>query len=262
MKEATNKDISALLDFLRNDVGNALYLYMDIGKYGLDNPNIRVWFEEKGTGINCVVMKYFSSFQLYAASSPACIRDIQALIKAYQPEMVSGPAFLIRSIQKELHGEFTYGTVFQIREYREFEPVCPIEQATVSDTSEIAALICTAPSFGKHYQAEALAGQLAERISTGMGRSFIIRKDGKMIAHISTFAEYGQLAITSGLVVHPTHQGTASYGTILESYLFNLLLREGKQVYTQVLHPNRVRALRCLGGTIIGQYGKIQHLQL
>lgn len=259
MKEATNKDISALLEFLRNDVGNALYLYMDIGKYGLDNPNIRVWFEEKGTGINCVVMKYFSSFQLYA-SSPACIRDIQALIKAYQPEMVSGPAFLIRSIQKELHGEFTYGTVFQIREYREFEPVCPIEQATVSDTSEIAALICTAPSFGKHYQAEALAGQLAERISTGMGRSFIIRKDGKIIAHFSTFAEYGQLAMTSGLVVHPAYQGITSYGTILESYLFCLLIKEGKQVYTHIQHPSRIRMLQRLGGTVIGEYGTIQHL--
>lgn len=259
MRAATQHDLKSLLDYLWEDVGNALYLYMDIGQYGLMNPSIRIWLEEKNGVIACVIMKYYSSFQLYARGNVTCIQEIRSLIHTFLPEMISGPDFLIRMLQPEINGVYHYGTIFQIQNYREFENLYPIEQAQESDSREIAELMCMAPIFGNHYQIENLTIQLKDRIASGAGRSYIIRINRKIIAHCSTFAEYKSLAMTSGLVVHPDYQGISSYGTILESHLFCQLLKEGKQVYTQVQDKRRRQLLQSLGGTIIGGYGTIEH---
>lgn len=67
--------------------------------------------------------------------------------------------------------------------YRKIDSGHPIEKAKEADAREIAELICGDPEIGGHYEAENLAAQLADRIRTGTGRSYIIRESGNIAAH-------------------------------------------------------------------------------
>ena len=110
--------------------------------------------------------------------------------------------------------------------------------------------------FGANYEVHDLARQLTERAETGMGRNYIIRKDGKIIAHIATFAETENIAVTSGLIVHPDYRNYP-YGAMMESYLVNRLLEEGIKAFTFVNSTKRIKYLNALGMKMCGEYEKL-----
>ena len=67
MREARAADLPRILAYLRPHVEECLYMYIDIAKYGLDNPAMRVWLEEGENGLRLVVMKYHTGISLYTA---------------------------------------------------------------------------------------------------------------------------------------------------------------------------------------------------
>ena len=258
MRLAKQKDVGRVLEYLENDLGNCVYLYMDIRKYGLDSSYIRVWINEEEQ-LSTVVMRYFDSLQIYADKRNVDMNGIQELVLKENVQMISGEKSLIdrlRSCKKvEENYEAKEGYVFQLENYRVF-PYEGIENGLPEDCQEIADLMCLDEGFAGNYDPKNLALQLQERMQTGMGRSYIIRKDGKIIAHIATFAEDMGIAVTSGLVVHPEYRDYP-YGTIMESYLVNNLKKEKFKVFTVVNERKRVKMLRAMGSKECGQYEKL-----
>lgn len=45
-KKAQQKDVSRLLEYLEQDLKNCLYSYIDLKKFGIENPNLTVYFDE------------------------------------------------------------------------------------------------------------------------------------------------------------------------------------------------------------------------
>ena len=118
--------------------------------------------------------------------------------------------------------------------------LCPDGEA---DVPEIAALLASDPALGGQYTPEGLAEQLLERMRTGMGRSFVIRRDGRIAAHVATYAECPEFMVTSGLVVHPDYRDTPCFFW-LDQWVARLAEAEGKAQYGMVLEPRLLRAFR------------------
>jgi N-acetylglutamate synthase-like GNAT family acetyltransferase len=258
MRLAREEELNDILDFLEPDLGNCVYLYMDIKKYGLNNKNMKVWVNNAPC-LSSVVMRYYDSMQLYSSKEVEDSNEILECICCENVKMISAPKSLIELLKEDKRIREQYnskdGYTFWFGNYRKF-PYEEIETADVGDLKEIAELICMDEEFSGNYQSEVLERQLRERLLTGMGRNYKIQKDGKIIAHIATFAEEAQIAVTSGLIVHPQYRNFP-YGTMLESYIVNVLQEEGFRVFTFINDKKRVKLQKALGHKECGQYEKL-----
>ena len=260
MKEARESDIAEVLKYLIENIADCIYMYIDIKKYGLENPNMKVWIERdrKTNQLLSVVMKYYNNIQLYAQGNTWNQECLIQLLRKEKASMISGKEEMIQALALPLETQYnnTFGMVYQIEAYREFDEVENIIYAKIEDMPEIASLIYSDDLFHENYQEKVLEEQLTERFLTGMGRNIIIRQDGKIVAHIATYAEFENIAITSGLIVHTDYR-KSGLGFLIESFLINELLREEKLVYTFVLEPKRVALLNAIGAKPVSRYGKL-----
>lgn len=232
-------------------------MYIDIAKYGLENPNMKVWLDSGDNGITFVMMKYYSGISIQAADDAFDPEEIARIVKEEGATVIRGKKSIVEKIEP-LCNDFKaeYGYVFKFTNFRVDNFDGEIETASPEDTLEIANLIRKDPEIGSYFDAEGLAKQLAERMETGMGRSYIIRENGKIIAHIASYAEYDKLATTGGLVVDPECQNGV-YGSVMEGHLVKTLLEENFKVYTFVTKRLRKKFLEAMGNQCLGEYGKL-----
>lgn len=257
MKKCTQQDIPEVLDILRKDIPNCFYLYVDISKYGLKNPNLSIWIGRINNNINSIVMKYFNSMQVYTLANTD-IQEIAELIQNEGVPIITGTDSTCEALALCLHEnyELSYGWIFEIDKFRYLPSPEYIDYAKESELQECASLICMDKVIGGHYSPESLTKQLIERRREGMGRNYVIRKEGRIIAHIATYAEYENLAVSSGLIVHPDWR-TAPYGAWLESYLFNTLLKENKRIFSFLRSEKRVKYYKAFGVSKGWRTGKL-----
>lgn len=253
---ATQQDLNDIMAYFRRDIPNCIYMYIDIGKYGLDHPHMRVWLDRDENGLTLVVMRYYNSIQLYSLSENWDVESVAALINETQVSVVNGRVAMLERVLPLCPGyALKQGEVYQFTDHIHKASDVVVEHASSADYDEIARLVCADKTFA-HYTPASLAAQLREREESGMGRSVVIRRDGKIIAHIAVFADFGGIAVPSALIVHPDYRDYP-YGSIIESALLMELLGEGKQVYTFVTENGRKALLRALGCPRVADYGKM-----
>lgn len=258
MRKATENEIPAILVYLKRQVQDCLYMYIDIAKYGLENPNMEVWLDSDKSGVKLVVMKYHTSISVYTDREKWNVEEVAKLIREKQVNSVTARKDIIEKLYELCSDRYSvsYGSVHRFTKYRDFGLEEQIESATPEDTLEIAKLITLDEEIGSYYEVQNLADQLTERMNTGMGRSYVIREDGKIIAHIASYAEFDSLATTAGLIVDPAYRNGV-YGSALEGYLVKTLLDENFEIYTFVTERLRKRLLSALGNKCVGEYGKM-----
>ena len=256
MRKIVKEELPVVMDYLRRDIPNCIYMYVDIGTYGLDNPNLELWIDGEPGDIRLVFMQYYNSLQLFSAEDDFDVGSAAAFISERRYPVINGRIATLRLLETALPEYVVHdGLVFRCDNYMHKEIPFLIEEAREDEFQEIAELICGEPTFA-HYEVNSLREQLLERLHTGMGRNRVVHVDGRIIGHIATFAEYETIAVTSGLVVN--HNYTAyAYGSIMESELFRELLEEGKTVYTFITERKRAAFLRALGCKQVADYGKM-----
>ena len=66
IRKAVESDIDRIIAFLKEHLDQCVYLYIDISKYRLTNPNMMVWLDDDETDeIKAVVMKYHTSITFF-----------------------------------------------------------------------------------------------------------------------------------------------------------------------------------------------------
>lgn len=256
MKRAGTDDREKILQYLKPNLADCLYLYIDITNYGIVSEHIQVWFEEEQDGIGWVVMKYHDSFQIYHHKQFPDIDSVRVLLQNYPVTMVSGRKELIEALAAQCKDyEAAYGEVFLMDKYRKMQGETGILRAAEEDAGEIAGLICSDEEIGGHYTVEDLTMQLTERIATGSGRSYIIRNEGEVAAHSATYAEADGVAVVGGTIIHPKYRNT-NYYICLSNYILQELAAEGKTAYTFAVSEKMIRYHQMLHSKC-GEYGKL-----
>lgn len=259
MHKAKVADIDRILDYLRKDVGKCLYIYIDISIYGLDKDFLDVWFDEDEKGISFVIMRYHDAFQLYTDREEWDIDAVLSLAEEYDIQALHGKKDIIDTLGTRIGDDYSvhYGVVLKGGKPRShgLGDEDRVEQARPEDADEIAALMCTDTFWSSVYDEKVLAAQLRERMETGMGRSFVIRDNGKIVVHDATFAETKDVVVVSGMMVHKDYRNTMLGGT-MEYYMSKRMADEGKQVYFMIVEVKRAHLFEKLGNTIVTEYGK------
>lgn len=259
LKRLHSDKVEDVLAYLKQDILNCLYMYIDIAKYGIENENIDVWYNEDENGdLRTILMKYYNSISVYSNSDEYDVGQIVQKIQQLGVATINAKRTLIEAIEPKLSYQYNaeYGYVFRFDSAKMAGCADEIETAKISDMHEIAELICADDDFGAMYNVENLARQLSERMEANFGRSYIIRKEGRIIAHIASYCEFDHISTTSGLVVAKDCQNGV-YGFALENYLVNRLWEDGFSVYTFVTKKLRRKLLERTGNTLVGEYGKL-----
>lgn len=247
----------SLLPHLEEDIENCLYIYMDLVNGKKENADMDVWVQEKERRPELVLLRYHESFQIYSRSETAHTAAAVQIMERYQPKMISGPEAVIRSLAEQTSGVYRveYGSVYEVCSERRLPGFLDVQRAVETDAAEIAHLIGMDQKLGGHYDEQNLAQQLRNRIRSGTGRSYIIRGDGRIVAHTAAYAETKKYAVISGTIVHPDYRDKGYY-PIISSYIARALKQEGKRSYTFSITPQMMRYHDKIDRKC-GRYGKL-----
>ena len=258
MIRATDADKADVLKKLRINIMDNVYLYIDILMYGFNHEFSRVWIQRDQGDVKYIVLKYYDSFQLYAAEDAFDYSEIAALIMEYKPAMISGRADLIRSISSmanEFYGS-TYGVVLSQPHTGLKYADCFPEKTKEEDMEEVAHLVCSDQGIGGHYKPLELMEQFIRRQNDKTGRNYIIRRDGGIVAHYATYAEASDIAVMSGMIVAPAYRGHG-YARLLHCFLADLLISENKTAVLFCHEQDVLKMYLKLGAVVRGEYGKL-----
>lgn len=258
MIKLTQERVKDVLAYMEDDLPNCLYLYGDIVRYGINDPNMTVWFSEKDGKINAVVMKYFSGSHVYSKHLDYDLDEVVTKLREINPDRVSSQREIIEQLSQILASEYDaeYGFVFHVTSYREFKSTVVIERAQPEQAPAIADLLLTNEAYSKTYERSKLIKELADRMTNGIGRSYIIREGDRVIAHDGVALETDKYMVEGLALVHDDYRKTL-YGSMLESYMINDLGKEGKELYCMIAEGRRANGFERLGNRVVASYGKL-----
>lgn len=228
-KIACENDVPKLLSYFEQDLKNCLYSYIDLKKFGIANPNLTVYFDE-AESICCTALKYYEGLQLFDADGKMDAESTAELIRSLNSHIVSSTVDVIEKLYPLLkeHYEMEQGYVTEMLSMPECEISKEVRPAELSEYDEIARLICSDEGVGGHYVPEELQEQLLTRLDEGMGRNYILKRDGEIIHHAATYAELDNLAVISGVITREDWRGKG-VGTLAVRKLCDDLIKEGKK---------------------------------
>ena len=264
LSKADKEDEKLMLEYLWDDIANGLYLYIYILNYGIASGKLQVYLSgrnyEEGPA---VVMKYYNSFQIYKHNgelNETELEDVSRLIQQDKVKMISGQKTVIQQLEAIEGYKATYGVVYLMDRFRRITDDSLVKRAVEEDAKDIAMLICEDADIGGHYDIEGLEEQLKDRMRSNTGRSYIIRNDGKILAHTATYAETGSLAVVGGTIIAEEYRNSGYY-MILSNYITGVLNGEGKSVYTFSISDKMIKFHEKMH-TRCGEYGKLEALPL
>ncbi len=250
IKIATKEELNEILDYLEKGLQLCLYAFIDIKKYGLDNPNLTVFTErDRNNELQCVIMKYFKGLQIYTHNKNYNAKELANFLKTLDFNMINGADYLINALQKELNGVAEKGYVLELTDLSFIEDknvTCNIKTAPDELYDEIAELICSDEELGGHYEVKALAKQLQDRKNEQFGRNLVLCVDGKIACHGATYAEIPEAAVVSGIITDISFRGKG-YAYQVVGKLCKDLLLEGKRVFLFYYNDTAGRLYKKLG---------------
>ena len=228
-RKAEKKDVEKLLKYFEQDLKNCLYSYIDLKKFGIENPNLTVYFDES-EGIRCSALKYYEGLQLFDADGKIDAEETAKLIKGLNSHIVSSTVDVIEKLYPLLRDryEMEQGYVTEMLSMAECEISEEIRPAKLEEYDEIARLVCSDEGVGGHYEPEELKELLLTRLSEGMGRNYVLEHQGEIIHHAATYAELDNLAVISGVITREDWRGKG-VGTLAVRKLCHDLMKEGKK---------------------------------
>ncbi len=228
-KLAQKEDVSRILTYLEQDLKNCLYSYIDLKKFGIENPNLTVYFDESDN-ICCTALKYYEGLQLFDADGKMNAEKTAELIRGLNSHIVSSTIDVIEKLYPLLKDayEMEQGYVTEMLSMPECEISEEVRPAEIEEYDEIAELICSDEGVGGHYEQDELKEQLLTRLGEGMGRNYVLKRDGEIIHHAATYAELDNLAVISGVITREDWRGKG-VGTLAVRKLCYDLLKEGKK---------------------------------
>jgi len=248
-----NSHIPAVVDYLGADRVMCFYLYMDMLQYGAENENMDLWLCEDGGAIRAVFYRYHDALHMFSRGDwPK--REIEDFLRSERRKVVTmteadaeALGHLFEGCEVENSYVITAPKLMTGREDLDIRPAGREDAAAITEL-----MMCDA-TYNTVYTYEELYEQTLERLESGFGRLFVIRKGEKVIATNCTAAETEDLAVISGLVTDPNERGQG-LGRAITAYTWNLVKNEGKMGLAHLAcdNENTIRLHRAMGYDFLG----------
>ena len=258
MIEATNDDKSKILSFLKEDISKCLYIYADLSTMAIDGSRITVWFSEEEGKLKNVVMKYYSSFQLYGRFSEEDYSWIAVAANNYNVGRIHGDKKAINELIRYVDCSYRdfYGEIFRFEKCKVADYEGIVKEATPEDAKEIAELVMLDEMLSHGYSVGELEEQFYDRIRHRTGRSFVIRDNDAIVGHICYMVETDIFCISGFIIVDPSCRNLL-YPYLLQYAAYNIAKNEGRDHYFFVDQDRRSKMFQAMGNPISSYYGKL-----
>jgi predicted GNAT family acetyltransferase len=261
------KDVDRALNLIEaEDISKALYLYLDLSRYRLNNPEIIFYAKKDGEEIVAVAMKYYTGLQLFSIrQTPDVIEFVNEIIEAHDDILqIIGQQDLVRALDVD-ETKYRYNKNYVVeRKSYEWKPLPPnfkIEKAVPENADELADFYLSDEYYAHGYTKNDLSTQLRERMEEGFGRiNFIRNENGRIIYAGGTGAETDRLAITGLALVDKEYRKYWLSPSALK-VLVDELLAEGKRVFAFFVGdsgPRRIDGKTVILKQIMGKYERIK----
>lgn len=231
--KCNDKDKNKILQYIGEDYGKCLYMYIDLIKYGLENRNFHIWIQYESNEICCLISQYYNGIQIYSKNYDFNEREIGEFIINKDPEMITGMKESIDKIKKFFSNySEEVGVLGELSELT-YPPNLNAYSASFEEMDEIAKVISQDEALGKPYGYEMLYNQFCERKKDKFGRNFILRDftTNEIVCHAATYAELPNLAVISGVLTTPPYRGKGFSKGVL-SAICKELQSENKRVFS------------------------------
>lgn len=258
--EGNTNNIETILDYIGEDYGKCLYIFIDLKKYGLDDENFNVWIQYDNNEICAVISEYYGGIQIYSKSEDLIIDEIVEFIKQKDTKVLFSIKPIIDKIKEYLPDyEQENGIVGELKKLT-FEPN-DAYSAPIEELEEIVKIVSEDEGIGKPYGFDSLYSQYYERKTTNFGRNFILRDEttNDIICHAGTYAELPELAVLGGVITSIKYRGKGfSKGTV--AAICNQLKSENKRVFSYYYIPSATKMHHSVGFENIEEWSKLSKI--
>ena len=254
-----DRDKQEILEYIQKDYGKCLYVYIDLIKYSLDgNDTFFAWKQTDRNGkITLLITEYYKGIQLYSRDGDFDAAEIAQFLKEKDPTIILGMHQTIQKIHPFLpERKQEIGTVGQIRTLK-IEKNEKAYEAPIEEFKEIAEFIAQDENIGKPYGFDSIYTQYTQRKKEHFGRNYLLRdENNEIIAHAATYAELDNLAVVGGVRTSEKYRGKGYSKPVLAA-LVDVLLKEGKDVFSFYYIPSAKKMHEGTGFTTIGSWAKL-----
>lgn len=250
---------STVVDYIGEEYYKCLYLYIDIRQYGCSSEYTRTWIQENNEEITAVMLSYHSAMHVYSKELNLDVKELSEFILERNPSIICASAELIKLLEPMLCPNGFVSEFGHIGKFVHCMPTqvdCDIRLAENGDIYEIAKLLYEDDDIGSSYNLDDLIKQMEERISDGFVRSYVVKDNTHVVAHLGTGAEIKNLCTISYVITAPDYRGRG-LSTSLFAYACKQLKLEGREIYS-VYYPENSRRLHHKMGFIdCCEFGKL-----
>lgn len=249
---------NSVFEYIGNNYGKCLYLYLDLKKYTIKSDKISAYIQTDGIQVRAVLLVYYSCLHLYSEKDDFDAVEICKFLSGKNITTVycTESSALKLSVYMDNDISLSVGWVSQIKNMIPFSNKIEITSAKEKDFSQIAHMIYEDDDIGRNYKYEDLIKQLSERVLHGFSRNYVIKDGETVIAHACTNAETENIAVVGELMVKNEYR-RHGYGSMIWSYLCDKLLTENKEVYSFYYSSESRRLHHKIGFIEICNWAKI-----
>lgn len=252
-----NSYIPAVAEFMGQGRIICFYLYMDMIQFGTENPDMDLWISQENGLIKAAFYRYHDTIHMFSRGDfPR--EEVRQFLKEHPCKVVTMPKPDADVLSDLFEGyECELSNVITARKHMEGRTDLDIRPAGEEDAEAIAALMMKDGIYNTVYTQEVLQAQILERLRSGFGRLFVIRRGDRVIATNATSAELEDMAVISGLVTDPEERGQG-LGQAITAHTWNLVRQEGKMglAYIACDNVNSMKLHEKMGYDILGVHAR------
>jgi uncharacterized protein len=260
IRKLTEKDRESVMAFVGKEPALNLFLIGDIENFGFDNEFQEIWgeFDAADGRLKAVLLRYYGSFLPYAVGGFDVTGFADIVMRSERREMVSGPTHVAEmfrgalKFRKEKHMFFAeLAATRRLDAGMAYYGESEIKHAAVDDVEAVCELMDQIEEF--QTGADSRRDVLRRTLASGTGRTYMVKRDGKVIASASTSAENSMSAMVVGVATHPEHRGQG-LATRLVTKLCADVLAEGRSLCLFYDNPSAGAIYKRIGFEDIGKW--------
>ena len=255
----SDSDLNNIFNYIGEDYGKCLYIFIDLKKYALLDENFKVWIQYNNQNEICaLISEYHKGIQIYSKKYDLLAEEISVFLKKLNPNVIFAmekTINLIKCFLPEYHEEV--GNVAKLNEIK-----LPFNKnaysASLEEMPEIVNLVVSDEDIGQPYGYDSLFTQYYGRKKDNFGRNFIIRDkiSGDIVAHAATYAEIPELAVIGGVITAVPYRGKGLSKSVVTALCYNLK-SECKEVFSFYYVPISENLHNSVGFEVIGKWAKL-----
>jgi len=255
---ANVKNKEKIDSYISNEYSKCLYLYLNYKKYGFASKNVSIYLQQNNSEITSIILKYYKTIHIYSKNKDVNYNELIKFVLKNNPTMICGEKEIIENLEENLkYKNFVseYGSIRCLSKIDNVDKL-DLEEAQENDFSEITKLLITDEGLSGSQTYDSLKKQLLERYKQKFSRNFILRDNGKIIAHVSTGAENEEIAILTNLIVDNNYRNRGLGKKVCENFCHKLI-ENGQTIFLVTYTKESAKLYEKIGFTKSCDWGKL-----